>query len=80
VRKITFGCLCAASLAVLAGPDAASARWYDFPNSGRCPVNLIRATNLRACVRFDRYGHRVSNGLVPMQEFRKYGVSRLRYD
>lgn len=80
MRTITFSAVTAlVALAVLAAPDAAFARWYDFPNSGRCPGSLIRVTNLRVCARFDRNGRRISNtALVPKGQFEKYGVSRLR--
>jgi hypothetical protein len=72
------GLLGVAVLAMLAAPDAAFARWYDFPNSGRCPGSLIRVTNLRVCARFDHNGHRISDtALVPKKEFDQYGVSRL---
>jgi hypothetical protein len=81
MRTLMLGVLAAAALAILAGPDAALARWFDHPNSGRCPSNLIRVTNLRVCARFDRNGHRISDtALVPLRQFEKYGVSRLRYE
>ena len=78
MRTFMPGLLGVAVLAMLAAPDAAFARWYDFPNSGRCPGSLIRVTNLRVCGRFDHNGHRISNtALVPKKEFDQYGVSRL---
>jgi hypothetical protein len=78
MQKFLLGLLGVVVLATLSVPDAAFARWYDYPNSGRCPGSLIRVTNLRVCGRFDHNGHRISNtALVPKKEFDQYGVSRL---
>jgi hypothetical protein len=79
MRNFLLGLLGVVVLATLSAPNAALARWYDYPNSGRCPGSLIRVTNLRVCARFDHNGHRISNtALVPKKEFDRYGVSRLQ--
>lgn len=61
----------------MSGENLAAAK-RDFPNSGRCPINLKYVTNLRVCPRWDADGRRISNtALIPLGEFRKYGVSRM---
>jgi hypothetical protein len=78
MRKSLSGCLIVAALAVISGQDLAAARIVDHINSGYCPHNLRHVANLRVCIRFAADGHRISwTDLIPLQEFRKYGVANL---
>jgi hypothetical protein len=77
MRIVTLACLTAAAFATL--QDSAFARRWDFPNSGICPNNYLRVTNLRACALFDHAGHRIPGAKwVPIAEFKQYGISRMR--